>query len=177
MRCPQCGFDALPGAAFCSRCGSRVVAPRPAAVREYALTKIHPSWWRFTGALTLATIALCTAGWFVGQGRLELGGALLAIGLLIVGMTALSRRGLSWNLTSERLIEHRGLLSTRRRELELADIRSVEVDRRLFQKMLDLGNVTVASAASAEFLIRLEDISDPDAVAEALRKARLRRLS
>ncbi len=62
-------------------------------------------------------------------------------------------------------------------EIELADIRSVEVDQRFIQRLLGLGNITVASAASADFLIRLEDISNPDAIAEQLRQARLKRLA
>ncbi|MGH7841739.1 MAG: zinc-ribbon domain-containing protein, partial [Steroidobacteraceae bacterium] len=38
MRCAQCGTEAAAGAAFCSRCGARLQAPRPDAVREYALS-------------------------------------------------------------------------------------------------------------------------------------------
>ena len=43
--------------------------------------------------------------------------------------------------------------------------------------MLGLGNVLVASAASADFMIRLEDVVNPDEVAETLRRARLKRLA
>ena len=45
MRCPQCGFEAAQGAMFCSRCGTRLFAPKPAAIREYALLKVRPSLW------------------------------------------------------------------------------------------------------------------------------------
>jgi len=98
-------------------------------------------------------------------------------GAALFGLIAIARRGLSWSLTSERLIERRGILASRRREIELADIRSVEVDRRVLQRLTGLGNVTVASAASADFLVRLEDIPNPDAIAEQLRQARLKRLA
>ena len=43
MRCPQCGNDNQQGAAFCSRCGTRLFAPKPSAVREYALATYRPS--------------------------------------------------------------------------------------------------------------------------------------
>ena len=104
---------------------------------------------------------------------------MLALGLsFVVAMVAIfRRRSTSWSITSERLIEYRGILFRRRREVELADIRSVEVNRRLIQRMLGLGNVLVASAASADFLIRLEDVVNPDEVAETLRRARLKRLA
>jgi uncharacterized membrane protein YdbT with pleckstrin-like domain len=101
----------------------------------------------------------------------------MVLGVFVVLRTLIARRSLSWSLTSERLIERRGLFSSNRREIELADIRSVEVDQRFIQRLLGLGNITVASAASADFLIRLEDISNPDAIAEQLRQARLKRLA
>jgi len=47
----------------------------------------------------------------------------------------------------------------------------------VLQRLFGLGDVTVASAASAEFLIRLENIPDPERVAEMLRQARLKRLA
>ena len=95
---------------------------------------------------------------------------------LIFGMVSLARRYTSWSLTSDRLIERSGLLARHRREMELADVRSIEVDRSLFQRMVGLGNVAIASAASADFMIRLWDIPDPERMAEILRQARLKRL-
>lgn len=178
MRCPQCGFDAASGAAFCSRCGARLMSPRPEAKREYALSRIRQSWWRFAGvlAVALALLAFALRDFYVGapQPRPLV---MIALGVLLWVRAALVRRSTSWSLTSERLIERRGFLSSRRRELELADIRSVEVSRSFPQRLLGLGNVVVASAASADFLIKLESIAQPDAVAEAVRQARLKRLA
>lgn len=178
MRCPQCGFDAVADAAFCSRCGARLFMPRPEARREYALSRILQSWWRFAGAL-IVTLVLLAFGirdlypWGSRQRAL----LLFAIALVLLARAALTRSTTSWSLTSERLIERRGILATRRRELELADIRSVEVDRRFLQRLIGLGNVVVASAASTDFMIRLEWISDPEAVADTVRQARLKRLA
>ncbi|HTY54324.1 MAG TPA: PH domain-containing protein [Candidatus Binataceae bacterium] len=178
MRCPQCGLDTPAGATFCSRCGARLIAPKPAAIREYALDRVFTSWWRFTGAFVIALVLVGFAvrnlypprPWQVGAG-------LLAGALLLLVRAALKRWSTSWSLTSERLIERRGFLSTRRRELELADIRSVEVDRHFLQKLFSLGDVVVASAASTDFMIRMEAISEPEAVAETIRQARLKRLA
>jgi hypothetical protein len=61
--------------------------------------------------------------------------------------------------------------------MELADVRSIEVARYLRQRLLGIGNVTIASAASADFVIRLLDVPDPERVAELLRQARLKRLA
>lgn len=179
MRCAQCGAETPPGAAFCSRCGTRVIQPRPAAVREYALSRILPSWWHFTGKLAFAIVLFAVGIWALGapKGDARAGALLIAGGAAVLGLTGLIRRNTSWSLTSDRLIERRGLLASRRREMELADVRSIEVSQSLMQRMLGLGDVMIASAASAEFLIRLSDIPAPEEVAEMLRQARLKRLA
>jgi uncharacterized membrane protein YdbT with pleckstrin-like domain len=74
-------------------------------------------------------------------------------------------------------VERRGLIAKRKREMELADIRSVEVSQRFIQRLIGLGDVTIASAASADYAIRLNDIRDPEPAAETIRLARLKRLA
>jgi|SRR5581483_678402 len=179
MRCSQCGFEALQGAAFCSRCGARLFAPRPAAVREYALLKVRPSLWRYANFFVVGTL-LAGLGFrtlYVQHNLWKVGFGLVGAGLVLIAGGALANRVADWSVTSDRIIERRGLLSTYRREMELADIRSVEVSQRMFQRLLGLGDVTVASAASTDFVIRMGHIPDPARIAETVRQARLKRLA
>jgi uncharacterized membrane protein YdbT with pleckstrin-like domain len=179
MRCPQCGFETAANSAFCSRCGTRVLMPRPETKHEYALTRILPSWWHYSAELVI-DIAIFLGGAYAlaaPHGYQLAGLALVGLALAIFGLIYLARSYTYWSLTSDRLIERRGLISSRRREMELADVRSIEVNRSLKQRMLGLGDVGVASAASADFMIRMLDIPDPERVAEILRQARLRRLA
>ena len=94
-----------------------------------------------------------------------------------IAFTALRRHFISWSLTSERVIESKGVLARHRREMELADVRSVDVEQRFMQRAMSVGNIIIASAASADYAIRLYDIPDPEGVAETLRRARLKRLA
>ncbi|MBV8454618.1 MAG: PH domain-containing protein [Deltaproteobacteria bacterium] len=179
MRCPQCGFEAAPGATFCSRCGMRLFSPRPAAQREYALVRILPSWWHFLREIIVA-VGLACGGLFILFASFvdfRIGLGLIAAAILIITMAALHRRFTSWSLTSDRLIERQGLLASRRREMELADVRSIEVSRSISQRLFGIGNVMIASAASADFMIKLQDVPGPERVAEMLRQARLKRLA
>ena len=100
---------------------------------------------------------------------------LVAIGVAQLISIALRRHFISWSLTSERVIENKGILARHRREMELADVRSVDVEQRFMQRAMGLGDVIIASAASADYAIRLYDIPDPEGVAETLRRARLKR--
>jgi uncharacterized membrane protein YdbT with pleckstrin-like domain len=155
------------------------MTPKPETKREYALTRILPSWWHYARFILLALIvAGCGAYLAIAIGGQERTGlSLISAAAAILGIASIARHNVSWSLTSDRVIERRGLLSSRRREMELADVRSIEVDRSLTQRMLGLGNVAVASAASADFIVRMTDIPDPERVAEILRQARLKRLA
>ena len=179
MRCPQCGNDNQQGAAFCSRCGTRMFAPKPSAVREYSLAQFRPSLWYYAQGFLIGSVFVVIGGrlLYLKFQPIQVGFAILGLGVLTFLVTMIRARSISWSLTSDRLIEKRGLVASRRREMELADIRSVEVDKRVFQRMMGLGNVTIASAASADYAIRLNDIYDPDDTAETIRKARLKRLA
>src|ERR1700690_3982887 len=124
MRCPQCGFETIANSAFCSRCGTRVMTPRPETKHEYALTRILPSWWHYARDLIIATAILLAALYplVAPHGNRLIGLALVALACVIFGFIYLARIYTYWSLTSDRLIERRGLISSRRREMELADV-------------------------------------------------------
>ena len=179
MRCAQCGFDAGAGVVFCSRCGTRFLQPRPAAIREYALNRIVRSWWHFAREFVMA-LAMCIGGLFLfgePSGSSLLGLLLMLGSIALVVLAGLAHRGTTWSLTSDRLIERRDMFASSHQEMELIDVRSIEVSRSLLQRLLGLGTVAVASAASAEFLIIMSDIRDPQHVADTVRQARLKRLA
>jgi uncharacterized membrane protein YdbT with pleckstrin-like domain len=179
MRCPQCGSDSAPDAAFCPRCGTRLNEPKPADKREYAVMRVHPAWWHFIAAILFSAVFI-GAGFavrFVHGKDWTFSLPLFAIGMAQLAVTALRRHFISWSLTSERVIESKGILSRHRREMELADVRSVDVERRFMQRAMGLGNIIIASAASADYAIQLYDVPDPEGVAETLRRARLKRLA
>ncbi|MFZ0658121.1 MAG: PH domain-containing protein [Candidatus Binataceae bacterium] len=158
-------------------------APKPAAVREYMLAKIHPSMWRYANTMVVGGVLIIFGAIVLGETFQKnpkmwpAGFVLMGLGVISIANAMIQRRRQSWTVTSDRIFEQRGIIATSRREMELADIRSVEVSKRVMQRMLGLGDVTIASAASADFAIRLLDVTDPDGIAETVRKARLKRLA
>ena len=152
---------------------------KPASVREYSIALIRRSYWYYMGQITVGAILTCAGAALLIKGfqPMQLGFALLIIGIVSWIIIPLAHRSVSWRITSDRLMEQRGILATSRREVELQDIRSIEVTRRLRQRMAGLGDVVIVSAASADYMIRMTDVYDPDGVAETVRKARLKRLA
>ena len=150
---------------------------QPSAVREYVFSRsgrrdIHANF--LVGTLIAGfggrTLYVRHDLWGIGFGMIGLGIIIFLLGLV-------ANRTVDWTVTSDRIIERRGMLASNRREMELADIRSVEVSQRVLQRLLGLGNVTIASAASADFMVRLNHIASPGEIAETVRKARLKRLA
>jgi uncharacterized membrane protein YdbT with pleckstrin-like domain len=164
---------------FCSRCGTRLFAPKPAAIREYVLLKVRPSLWYCANFFIVGLLVAAFGGrtWYVQHNLWRLAFALMALGVAIFVSGLVANRSVDWSVTSDRIIERRGVLATNRREMELADIRSVEVSQRLLQRMLGLGDVTIASAASADFIVHLNHVAKPGRIAETVRQARLKRLA
>ncbi len=179
MRCPRCGTESNPQAAFCSRCGAKILEVKPASVREYSIAMIRRSYWYYMGQIMVGAILGCTGATLIFKGPplIQVGFGSLITGLIAWAVIPISHRSVSWRITSDRLMEQRGILATSRREVELQDIRSIEVTRRLRQRLAGLGDVVIASAASADYMIRMTDVYDPDGVAETVRKARLKRLA
>src|SRR6266404_888549 len=143
MRCPQCGTESHPQAAFCARCGARLLEPKPASVREYGIAMIRRSYWYYMGQLITGAI-LTTAGVaiaFKGPQAHVLALALMVIGIVTWAIIPIAHRSVLWRITSDRLMEQRGILATTRREVELQDIRSIEVSRRIRQRLTGLGDV------------------------------------
>lgn len=179
MRCPQCGSNSAPEAQFCARCGTRLYEPKPADKREYALMRVHPAWWHFIGGILVGCFVM-VIGFALAirnlNGRAP-GLVLVVFGAAGLASIAVRRHSISWSLTSERLIENKGILARHRREMELADVRSVDVERRFMQRAMGLGDIIIASAASADYAVKLYDVPDPEGVAETLRRARLKRLA
>jgi uncharacterized membrane protein YdbT with pleckstrin-like domain len=141
--------------------------------------RVHPAWWHFIGSILFSCV-LIVAGFalrFIYVKGWSVSLLLVAIGVAQLISIALRRHFISWSLTSERVIENKGILARHRREMELADVRSVDVEQRFMQRAMGLGDVIIASAASADYAIRLYDIPDPEGVAETLRRARLKRLA
>jgi len=115
---------------------------KPASVREYSIALIRRSYWYYMGQITVGAILTCAGAALLIKGfqPMQLGFALLIIGIVSWIIIPLAHRSVSWRITSDRLMEQRGILATSRREVELQDIRSIEVTRRLRQRFAGLGD-------------------------------------
>lgn len=75
-------------------------------------------------------------------------------------------------VTNERVTFREGILSKNIREIFLSDIRSVQINQRLLQRLFGTGYIEVASAASAEAEIKINGIPKAYIVKEIIDKHR-----
>ena len=94
-------------------------APKPAAVREYALALYRPSLWYYANGFLVAGIFIALGGRLLYVKPQPpwpplLGFVPIGLGILIIIVTLIRARTVNWSLTSDRLIEKRGLIASRR---------------------------------------------------------------
>lgn len=90
-------------------------------------------------------------------------------GLLIVALVALSRFSADYKVTNKRIICKNGILSTKTSEIDICDIRSINVTQGLVQKIFRVGDVEFTTASGPLKEAVLKNIDNPDHVKERIR--------
>jgi hypothetical protein len=156
--CPECGKQVSTAAKTCPNCGYPVaekVAEQPALAasttssgKRELLLEVHPSWW----------------GYFWH---------LFFFWLIVPPIIAyFSRASTVLRIFSDRLTVERGLFSKCYQDYNPRDIRSIDIDQSFFQRMLGIGDMTIATAASAEASEELKSIPDPKGVRDLILEQR-----
>ncbi len=99
---------------------------------------------------------------------------LLLMGAALVGTVAVQCSSTYYKVTSERVTQHRGLIARNTSEVELSDIRNIQVNQGAIARILDIGNVAISSAGQSGMEVVFRGIRDPGGVAEIVRRARKR---
>jgi len=155
INCPECGRQVSDSAHACPACGYPVAEKlatgqgaeeRSVAipVPEEVLAEVRPSWWGFF--------------WHF-----------FFFFLLIPPLVAvLRRRSTVMRIFRDRIAFERGLFSKCYQDYNPQDIRSVDVDQSLFQRMVGIGDLTLSTAATVEAAEELKSIPDPRGVRDLI---------
>ncbi len=137
----------------------------------------RPSWRAYSGAwlwwLVISGGCLAAASHYAGGGSdlvkitwLFVGGA--AVALFI--REALIVYGLNYQLTTQRLIVHRGIFTRITDQMELLRVNDVRLKQGVVDRLVDTGRLEVFSTDESDETLTLESIPTPTEVAEALRR-------
>ncbi len=72
-------------------------------------------------------------------------------------------------ITSERTIYQQGLIARSTSEVRHDDVRNLQIDQSLLERLLDVGSIAISSAGQDDCEIRAHGIPDPSGIVEAIR--------
>ena len=154
INCPDCGKPVSPSARACPNCGYPVAEKlgeqgQPAGVEQSVpqgklLVEVKPSWW----------------GYFWH---------LFFFWLIVPPIIAYFQRSSTvLRIFEGRVTIERGILSKCYQDYKSRDIRSIDVDQSLFQRIADIGDLTISTSATVEGSEQIKSIPDPKGVRELL---------
>jgi uncharacterized membrane protein YdbT with pleckstrin-like domain len=147
IACPECGQQVSTAANACPACGYPVAQKPPTAVAESPnelLAEVRPSWWRYFWWLLFA--------W-----------------LIIPFIVAWVKRSATvLRVYRGRVTLTRGIFSKCERELFMRDVRSIDIDQSFLGRLVDVGDITIATAASADAVEFVEGVPEPQRIRDLI---------
>jgi membrane protein YdbS with pleckstrin-like domain len=188
--CPQCGAklplvegagsapavrQTLSGAA--SDSGTSSARGRSGDVPEEILWQGSYSPKAMVGSYVLggvASLALIAASiWLSGDWYWMIpAGAIPVLWVVLLGKLAIQRLGVHYKLTNQMFYHQRGVLTRVTDRIELIEIHDVTYEQGLFDRMLNVGRVKIASNDRTDPVFYLRGIEDVSGVAQMIDKAR-----
>ena len=182
MKCIACGAAVPEGGQFCPACGARQGLVAPAAVPavqepeapvwegRYSLWNDGTSW--FLWGLFAAAAIFAYAKWLMLEEawqRWAYVGVVLLPALLILVPSWWRRWSIRYRLTSHRFFKEVGIFSRKISELELLRVDDLTVTQSLFQRIFDVGVVTLMTSDSSDPALVITGIRNPVQVKEQIR--------
>jgi membrane protein YdbS with pleckstrin-like domain len=148
VACPECGQQVSTAAKACPGCGYPVAEKPPAAAVAESpnelLAEVRPSWWRYFWWLLFA--------W-----------------LIIPFIVAWIKRSATvLRVYRGRITLTRGIFSKCERELFMRDVRSIDVDQSFLGRLANIGDITIATAASEDAVEFVEGVPDPQGIRDLI---------
>ncbi len=150
IKCPECGGTVSSLAPACPSCGypiaggagqpAQSTAVPAAAESTEPLLQVRPSWWHFFWYLVFAWLLIpWLIAWFKRQQTLM-------------------------RVYADRVSLERGVFTRCYREFFIRDIRSIDIDQGVLDKLVGIGDLTFSTAAGADGTEFIEGIPDPQRI-------------
>jgi uncharacterized membrane protein YdbT with pleckstrin-like domain len=150
---------------------------------EQVLYVAHPSMFRNHPLWFIGLVLLCLIGFalpfipFIETSGITKAVEILVpmiIGLTCFGLWWLQCKGTTVTVTSERTSCRRGILSKSITEVWHQDIRNVQLNQSLLQRILDVGKIGISSAGQSGLEISVSGIPNPDKIKQLIDQHRRR---
>ena len=115
---------------------------------EETLLELHPAMFRNNPLGFILSVILVVAG----------------VGLVILVIWWLNTKAATLTVTNKRSIQRTGLIAKKTTEVLHRDVRNIEINQSVFQRMFGVGSIGIASAGQSDIEIQFAGVRDPDGV-------------
>lgn len=147
INCPECGKQVSTAAQACPSCGFPITGKTPgqsAAPSNELLAEVRPSWWHYFWHFFFFWLIVppLIAWWH--------------------------RTSVVLRIYPGRITLDRGIVTKCYREFLAKDIRSLDIDQNLLARLVDIGDLTISTAATVDATEEIEGIPQPKQVREMI---------
>jgi uncharacterized membrane protein YdbT with pleckstrin-like domain len=168
-KCPFCAEEIQDAAIVCKHCGRELAETQ--AGDASPLLVAHPSLW--TQYRTILIVPLAIAITILGRVYLPdfhyVYYVLIAIPIVLLFVWMNSKTA-TYTVTSRSVIVKKGLASTDNMNIDIKDIRSINVHQSVIGKIFNIGDIQIGTSGTSGVEINITGVSKPNGIKDLILK-------
>ena len=126
--------------------------------------QLRPAWRNYWAGFVMVVLLLIAAGWSGLSGTEThdmIAGLLLFLALVTLGFVIFRRFSWKFSINESQVSRQHGIIARNQQSIRINDLRSIELDQGLFQRLFGVGDLSFYSAGSANAEVRFFGITEP----------------
>ena len=156
IACPECQGRVSDRAVACPHCGFPVREQVVDGGPERELLSVSPRMFGGNWFMHALVILLC----------------FVVVGFVLYFVEWLTQRGTRLTITNRRTTLRQGILDKRTNEVRHSDIRNVQINQTVVNRLFRVGTLELSSAGQSDVEIAVKGLPDPQSIAELIRDQR-----
>ena len=136
-------------------------------LNERAIWDGHPEWTGYALLLLLCILFFLSGVMMAVSNKIYLNLFLSAVIFMAIAWSRISRH---YRVTDQRVITMKGILTKATKEIDIKDIRSINVAQGMLQRLFGIGNIEFTSASGIVKEVTFLNVKNPEQLKEKIRQ-------